>query len=175
AALPAFPAVRAAKAPPPPHPPAAGAAAQPSAQSAASTPQDHLRLAKAALDGIEPASLSAPAKSQITELRRHLMALERESTASAAAKATPAQGANAKWATEVAAIDRIVTGLVGGDPAAPGTPVGTSGTAPRSKAATLDDAAKSKLLEVRTHITAFAAGMSGTTEAPAAAAAPAPA
>jgi hypothetical protein len=75
------------------------------------------------------------------------------------------------WGTEVAAIDKIITEIVGSD-----TATGTTGTtgAPDAKgttgkaasAAAIDEATRAKLMEVRTHITAYAAGMAGGTSTP---------
>lgn len=153
------------------------------------SPQDHLRQAQAALNSITPASVPAKNRAQLAEMKRHLSALERAGSSTAATgKATPparsgSASANANWGTEVAAVDKIITEMVGND-----TATGTSGTtgAPsaqgttgtRSKAAAavaLDEATRAKLMDVRTHITAYAAGMSGAATTPKTdAAAPAP-
>jgi hypothetical protein len=155
------------------------------AQQSPSTPaQDHLRQAKSALEGIDQAAISGRARTQIAELKQHLVALERESAPATAstARSTSAAGGNASWATEVAAIDRTLTGLMGATSATgapdPGPPTGTSGGSKAEATVALDDATRSKLMEVRTHITKYAAAMSGTqasatpSETPSAAAAP---
>ena len=163
--------------------------ATPQAGDQAVSPQEHLRQAQAALNSITPASVPAKNRSQLAEMKRHLSALERAGSSTAATdKAAPparsgSASANANWGTEVAAVDKIITEMVGTDTAT-GT-AGTTGaasaqgtTGTRSKAAAavaLDEATRAKLLEVRTHITAFAAGMSGATTTPKTeAAAPAP-
>lgn len=126
--------------------------------------QEHLRQAKAALDSIAPTAVTGKAKTQLAELKRHLTALER--TAGSKARG------NANWGTEVAAADKILTNLLGpagttGSATDPTATTGTSGStaSSRSKAAaavTLDEATRTQLMEVRTHVTAFAAAMSGT-------------
>ena len=165
-------------------------ATTPQAGDQAVSPQEHLKQAQAALNSITPASVPAKSRAQLAEMKRHLSALERAGSSTAVAgKATPparsgSASANVNWGTEIAAVDKIITEMVGND-----TATGTSGTtgAPsaqgttgtRSKAAApvaLDEATRAKLMDVRTHITAYAAGMSGATTAPKTdAAAPAPA
>lgn len=127
-------------------PPAASApAGQPGAA------QEHLRQAQAALNDIPAASLAGGVKTRMTELKRHLNALEKSAAGSASTTASKTTArAKSNWATEVAAIDKILTELLG-----PAT--GASGPPP-----TLDETAKTKLTEVRTQITAFASAMSGT-------------
>jgi hypothetical protein len=79
--------------------------------------------------------------------------------------------ANASWGTEVAAMDKILAELLGpdsstgtkgmtGTTAAPGA-AGTTGSKAAATVA-LDEATRSALTEVRSHIVAFAAGKSGT-------------
>ena len=163
----------------PPQPPAT---AQPTAQpqSTPSAPQgtesaqEHLRAASAALNDVQIENLSARTKTQVNELKRRMTALERSSAPPAA---TEKKSAN--WGTEVAAMDKILTSLLvdapaTGTPAAATTPTGTAGSAANkaATAATLDDASRAKLTEVRTHLTAYAAAMAG---APAPSAAPDPA
>ena len=67
--------------------------------------------------------------------------------------------ATANWGNEVAAMDKIVTQLLGV------SPTGTSGTTSTKPpaAGTLDDATRTKLTEFRTHLTAFATAMSTQT------------
>lgn len=145
------------------------------------SPQEHLRQAKVALDGIQASAVTGRARTQIADLKKHLNALEKAS-ASAGATASPAPAApaaagraNANWGTEVAAMDKILTELMGtgATPAAGATAgtTGATGTAGRtgSKAATavsLDDATKAKLMDVRTHLTAYAAAMAGVPSTP---------
>ncbi len=133
-------------------PPAATqSAAQPpaSAQGENAAAQEQLRQARTALNQVSTANLSARAKTQVAELSRRLTVLERNSNASAKT-----------WGNEVAAMDKILGTLLAGDD----TPTGTSGTttpAPAKPTATLDEASRAKLSEVRTAITAYAAAMSG--------------
>lgn len=154
---------------PPATPPAAGATAQPEATTTGdhAAAQEHLRKASASLAEVKTAALPATAKTQVAEIKRRLTTLEKTT----AAKASPtAQAKNAKaadtWGTEVAAIDKALTTLLGPEATTGATPTGTSGTTPtaRNKAAaaiTLDAEAKASLTEVRTHLTAFAAAMAG--------------
>lgn len=154
---------------PPAKPPAATA---PQERATATAPKDeareHLTQARAALDAIDVAALNARAKSQIAELKRRLSTLER---AAGPADTTTKGKARADWGTEVAAMDKTLTGLLGAGSttgaSAPAT-TGTSGTA-KGKAATveLNELARTKLLEVRTHLTAYATVMAGgKTDAP---------
>jgi hypothetical protein len=150
------------------------------------SPQEHLRQAKTALDAIQPTAVTVGARKQFAELKRHLNALEKASASAsgtAAGSASPsargARGAkatsNANWGTEVAAMDKILTDLIGpdvttGTGATTGTTgaTGTSGTT-RSEPATtvsLDEATRAKLMGVRTQIVAYAAAMSGASTAP---------
>ena len=184
AALLMLPAPGAAQTPPPSQPPTtqppATAQQEPTRQvdpAKTDAAREHLTKARAALDDVTTASLSARAKTQVAELKRRINALER--TVAANDKASPtatekrsptatagARGA-ANWGTEVAAIDKTLTELLGPD-SATGAPAatGTAGTtAPKSKAAAveLDATTQAKLAEVRTHITAFATVMAGGT------------
>ena len=171
------------------------ATAQPTQPQGSTTPKansadEHLRAASAALNDVPVANLSARAKTQVNELKRRLTALERAGTAATNASATGQANRNPKaaasgvnWGTEVAAMDKVLTSLLGSESAATGTaatttsPTGTAGT--RGKAATavtLDDTSRAKLTEVRTHLTAYAAAMGGGgSQAPAPATAPDPA
>ena len=160
--------------------------------TADASPEEHLRQAKAALDAVPAGSLTGRAKAQVAELKRHMTALERASSSSASAASTPAGGsagvsagkapksANANWGTEVAAMDKLLTELLGtaaaassgsGTPRATGTSgataatgtSGSSGKAPKAEASTtLDEPTRARLLEVRTHITAYAAAKAGS-------------
>jgi hypothetical protein len=153
--------------------------AQPAEQPSASlpaadqavAPQEHLKQAKAALDRIQTTSLTSRGRTQLAELKRHLTALERgsadvspRSTRKTTAHSTPT------WGAEVAATDKILTDLLGtssttGTSGTTGTTgvAGSAGTA-RSTAATtvpLDEATRAALMEVRSHLVAYATGMSG--------------
>src|SRR5687768_17218845 len=119
---------------------------------------EHLRQAEAALNDIPAASLTGAAKTKVAELKRHIATLNKSA-------------GKANWSTDVAAADRILTDLLGAGSTTGAT--GTSGAtaakpADKTAAITLDETAKSKLQEVRTHLTAFAASMSGASSAPAA-------
>jgi len=147
----------------PQQPPTQAQPAQPTAKPDAErmTPEEHLSQAKAAFEKIQADSLTGSARTQITELKRHLTALER-SGASATESTPGAARASATWATHTAAIDKVLTELLG-----PGSATGTTGTTGMtgSKPATpvtLDDATRAALMEVRTHIIGYAAGKSGT-------------
>jgi len=153
-----------AKAQTPATPQSPAAAAQTSQQAA--TPQDHLQQAESALNSISPTAVTGEAKTKIAELKQHLNALER---AAGAGDAASARG-NTKWASEAAAMDRILTELLG-----PGTTtgaVGTSGTtsSKATDAVAIDEDTRKKLDDVRTHVTAFTAsfGASMSGAAPAA-------
>lgn len=154
-------------------PPASGAHAE------HGSAQEHVRQAKMALNDIPAASVPARAKSRLAELKRHVNALEKSSAAGTGTAGASASKGNARgkgtWATEVAAIDKILTELLGsgatgaaatgaqgttGTTGAAGTAGSASGAA--SASATLDDTTRAKLMDVRTHITAFAGAMSGT-------------
>jgi hypothetical protein len=126
---------------------------------------EHLRQAQSALADIPETSLTGTTKTRVAELKRHLNALEQ-------AAQKPASGTPARWASDAAAADRILSELL--DPAsttgaATPAPTGTTGstaTAPKtttggksSASMTLDDTARTKLQEVRTQLTAFAAAM----------------
>ena len=140
------------------------------------TPEEHLRQASAALTDIKTTSIPARSRAQFAELRRHINALENPASANAAGKSSTRGAAGAakadNWGTEVAAIDRIITDLVGTDTAtgASGTSTaGATGTAGRSRtatSATIDEATRAKLMDVRTHITAYAAAKSGASSTP---------
>ena len=129
---------------------------------AQSSANEDLRKAEAALNDIPAASLTGAAKGRVAELKRHITALQRTSSSSAAAgKTSPS--------TELAAADRILTELLGGagtTGAAEPSAAGTSGKSASKAAPGVDDAAKAKLQEVRTHLTAFAASMGGGTPSP---------
>ena len=145
-------------------------------QSAATDPQasaqEHLRKASAALDEIKTAALPAKAKNDVAEIKRRITALERTAAGTAKASTTGQanKSANAKsgatWGSEVAAIDKSLSTLLGPDSTAPAA-TGTSGTttpATGNKAAaavTLDAETRAALTQVRTHLTAFATAMAG--------------
>ena len=140
-------------------PPAASPppAAQRPADATAGSPAEHIRLAEAALNDIPASTLPASAKSRVADLKRHLNALERSAAAS------PAKPKNT-WAKDVASIDKTLNELLGsasgGAASTPPTTAGTSGQISKSATLTLDDTSKAKLMEVRQHVTAFAASMS---------------
>lgn len=170
AALIALPAAGLAQTPPATgsQPPAAQTPATATATQDAA--KEHLAKASAALDEVKTETLSAAAKKQVAELKRRINTLERTVSANDKASATGAEqrapratagsrGA-ANWGTEVAAIDKTLTALLGPDATAP-APTGTTGAAKGKAATALDDATQAKLTEVRTHITAFATAMAG--------------
>jgi hypothetical protein len=172
AALVALPASALAQTPPQ-QPPAQPPATEPTPQSPAAQqpaesqgqPAEHLAKAKAALEEIDATSMTGTAKTRLTELKRHVSALDRAAAAQPAGRA-PAK-AERSWATDVAAIDRILTELT--TPTTPADPAAAATAAGRAQAsATVDDVTRARLLEVQKHITAFASAMSGTAAAPAA-------
>lgn len=145
-------------------------------------PQEHIRLAQATVNSIAASAVPAKSRPQLALIKKHLSALEKAGASNAASpKPGAPAGTNANWGTEVAAIDKIITEMIGNDTGSgptgmTGTPsaTATSGTSGATKATTavaIDEATRAKLMEVRTHITAYAAGMSGTatpkTDAPA--------
>ena len=136
--------------------PTAGAAAQPNPAA------EHLSAARRSLNKV----LNAPAPSgdafkRLTELKTEYIALER-----AASTASP------EWATHYAAIDKLVTELIGAPSASrEAGAVGTSGAAGTPASRGLDPGIAANLQEFRTHLTAFNAAMSPAAPAPA----PAPA
>jgi hypothetical protein len=155
---------------------------QPTASPTASSPdqnvspEEHLQQARAALSDIKVTSVPARDRAQFNELRRHLSALENPSASRPSGRTTPKGSGTAtsassnSWGTEVAAIDKIITNLAGSDTAGTGTTstgttgaTGTSGTS-RSRGAastSIDEATRAKLMEIRTHITAYAAAKAG--------------
>ena len=160
--------------PPPTTPPATQ---PPADQHQSHSAAEHLAQAKAALNDVQTTAVTGAALTKLTELKRHLASLDRAAAAAGkSATSTTPETSRAKpaanWATDVAAIDRILTDLTtppatAGDPTPPTGTTGTTGTTGRATsrvqaAITVDDATRAKLLEVRTHITAFAAAMSGT-------------
>jgi hypothetical protein len=147
---------------------------QPAPSAQAVSPQEHLSQAKAAVDSIAATSVPAKSRSEFAKLKKHLAALEKAgpATTPATPPATAAKS-NVNWGTEVAAIDKIITEMLGSETTGATATPGAAGTSGKAAAAVaLDDATRAKLMEVRTHITAYAAGMSGAatpkTDAPAA-------
>lgn len=128
--------------------------------------REHLNKAKAALADLQTANLNAKARTQVTELKKRMTALER---AVGARDSAPAAKNTANWGTEVAAIDKALTALLGNasTTGATGTttPPATGTTGATSAAAaggmTLDEPTRAKLTEIRTHVTAFATAMAG--------------
>jgi hypothetical protein len=129
------------------------------------TPEEHLRKAEEALNGIQASSVTGPAKTQLDQLKQSIARLER-AVASQAAGTTGTSGttgeaaaaASLRWDTEVASIERTLKGLLGDDSAAGRSATGTVGTSGEASA-DLDPQVRSSLTEFRTHITAFAAAM----------------
>jgi hypothetical protein len=189
AALIALPAAGSAQTPagqqPQPQTPTQSTAPQ-TPQTSAASPAEHVSAAKQALSSIQANTLPASARPKIQQLRTHLNNLERDiaksESASSGASASAKSNKSANWGTEVAAIDKTLTELIGPDTGSAassgsmtsGTAGSATGTSGKS-ATTIDDATKEQLRTVRQHITAIATSMSGTpkTEAsPEAAASP---
>ena len=150
------------------------------------TPQEHLERADAALKSISPTASSGKAKSQISELKKRVNALQKltannPSGAAAAPTGAKTEKADAKgaskWAAEAAAADKILGELLA-DTSATGAasattpigsnPTGTTGTSPSkaTAAVTLDEETRAKLTTARASLTAFAAAMSGSVPPP---------
>ncbi len=140
---------------------------QPAPSAQAVSPQEHLSQAKAAADSITESSVPAKSRNQFAQLKKHLAALDKTAS-SATPTATPARDTAAKsntnWATDAAAIDKIITEMLGSETATAtsATPGAAGTTGKAATAIALDAATRAKLMDVRTHITAYAAGMSGT-------------
>src|SRR5579859_635070 len=100
----------------PPPPQQRPAQPQPAQSAQAVSAQEHLSQAKAAADAITQTSVPAKSRTQLAQLKKQLAALEK------AESATPAGGtaakSNANWATDVAAIDKIATEMLGSETAA---------------------------------------------------------
>ena len=153
--------------------PTAGAHAQ---HDQHGSPQEHIRKAEAALNDIPATSLTGAAKTRVAELKRHINAIERAAAANDKASETGAASRDDRasaprgkdnWSTEVAAADKILTELLATPATSAGSEAtGTTGTtgSTKSKPASiaLDEETRAKLMEVRTHLTAFAAAMSGS-------------
>ena len=150
------------------------------------TPQEHLERADAALKSISPTAASGKAKSQISELKKRVNALQKltannPSGAAAAPTGAKTEKADAKsgskWAAEAAAADKILGELLA-DTSATGAasattpigsnPTGTTGTSPSkaTAAVTLDEETRAKLTTARASLTAFATAMSGSAPPP---------
>jgi hypothetical protein len=155
--------------PPPPTPSTTArqppSAAGPEQHSAA---QEHIRQAQAALNDVQTASLQGKPKTKVAELKRHLNSLEKSTaSASTTASKTAARGKD-NWPTDVSAIDKILTELLGpATTSAASAPSGATGTAGKAMATSLalDETTKTKLMQVRTHVIAFVASMSGAAPA----------
>ena len=143
-------------------PPAAQQPADAPAQHGAAA--EHIQKAEAALNDIPSSTLPARAKPRVAELKRHLNALEKSAAASHASSTSatkPSSKPKDTWANEVAAIDKVLTELLGPSTAGAPSATGTTGQS-KSDTLTLDDTTKAKLMEVRQNVTAFAAAMSGS-------------
>ena len=155
----------------------------PGAETKQGSANEHLRQAQSALADIPAASLTGTAKTRVAELKRHLNALEQAASQKPAAGATSQRSAS--WSGDVAAADRILSELL--DPAsttgattpAPAGTTGSTAAAPKTTTSgkpaasiALDEPARTKLQDVRTQLTAFAAAMSGGAASPSSAPAP---
>ena len=143
-------------------PPAAQQPADAPAQHGAAA--EHIQKAEAALNDIPSSTLPARAKPRVAELKRHLNALEKSAAASHASSTSatkPTSKPKDTWANDVAAIDKVLTELLGPSTAGAPSATGTTGQS-KSDTLTLDDTTKAKLMEVRQNVTAFAAAMSGS-------------
>ncbi len=144
----------------------AASAAQPSTQT--ESPEEHLRQARAAFNDIKMTSIPARNRTEFAELRRHLAALDNPSAPVASSRSSRGAAAStSNWGTEVAAIDKLITQLAGNDTttgtsgaATPGA-AGTAGTSRGASNVAVDEATRAKLMEIRTHITAYATAKAG--------------
>src|SRR5688572_21100085 len=73
--------------------------------------QEHIRKAQTALKDVEAGNLPAAAKSKVATIKRHLSSLEKSSAGTPESQ-TAAKG-KSNWSTDVAAIDKILTELLG--------------------------------------------------------------
>jgi hypothetical protein len=158
-------------------------ASQPKAQSDRSYPvgsgaaTQHLTEAKQVLDGISRSAVTGPNASKLNKIRREFAALERSYSAnpSTTPGASAKKSAAGHWNTQLMALDRDLTALLG--PSTENTSAssatgststtesgatGTSGTPAGSPSSSLDPNVRSQLEEFRKHITQFAAAASGT-------------
>jgi hypothetical protein len=148
--------------------------ATPSTADQSASPQEHLRQAQDAVKALETTSVPAKNRSDLAKLKQHLSNLEKmgSSPGASTAEGTPATATapKANWGTEVAAIDKIITEIVGSETSSPTTSTpgatGTSGASSGKSSTAIDEATRAKLMEVRTHITAYAAGMAGAASTP---------
>lgn len=147
---------------PPSQPPASQSTAAPAGDQSV-TPADHVRQAKQALESIPKSSIPSADRAKFAQLRTHLNKLQSDVASASAKPSAKAAG----WATDMAAIDKLITELAGPEssspsaPSAPGT-TGTTGTAPKPAASQLDEQARTALDQVRHHMAALASQMSGT-------------
>ena len=146
--------------------PSPTASTAPSSANQATTPQEHLQQAQAAVSSIDATSVPAKNRASIADLKKHLSNLEKLGSSPSASPTETAKpdASKTNWGTEVAAIDKIISEMVASEsPSTPSTPTptGTSGTTAKSSTM-IDEATRAKLMDVRTHITAYAAGMAGT-------------
>lgn len=116
--------------------------------ASATSAADHVREAKQALAAVPATSIPAESRSKLAQLKTHLNNLDRlvASGGQTATSGSSSKGASSKkgassWGTEAAAVDKLVSELT---------------------AASTDDTAKQKLMDVRRHITELAGSMSGT-------------
>src|SRR4051794_40792701 len=101
------------------------ASAAPTSADQSVSPQEHVRQAQQALNDIKANSVPAKDRSSLAQLKRHLSNLERlgpaagTSTSGTTASSSKSSSASsqANWGTEVAAIDKIITDIVGSDTA----------------------------------------------------------
>ena len=156
----------------PPPPPTPSTTSQPPPSAAGpeqrSAAQEHLRQAQAALNDVQTATLQGTPKTKVTELKRRLTSLEKSTASASTTASKTAVRGQANWSTEVSAIDKILVELLGpATTSAASAPAGATGTAGKAMATslTLDDTTRTKLMEVRTQVIAFAASMSGAATA----------
>src|SRR5690349_10253709 len=153
--------------------PSTQTAAPEASQASASSPAaEHVRAAKQTVSSIQANSLPASERPKLAQLKSHLNNLEKEvnkAEKSGGATASAKSKGSENWGTEAAAIDKIITEMIGPETGSAasspsmssgtaGTATGTSGKTPT----TIDEATKQQLRDVRREITGLATSMSGS-------------
>jgi hypothetical protein len=154
--------------------------------STAGAATQHLTEAGQVLDGIARNAVTGPNAAKLNKIRKEFAALKRSYEANPSPAPTSTSSARAKgtaghWNTQLMALDRDLTALLGASGSSsatgatgssstqPEAPAGTSGSTAgssqpgsASSSTALDPNVRSQLEEFRTHITKFAAAASGT-------------
>lgn len=136
---------------------------RPESKPAEKSARDHLKAAQAALGEVEVDALTPEAGVKVKDLKQRFAALARDYDAhgkkSMSQQETPSGstrvriGHEGTWSTHVPDIDKLLGELI-------------ASQSPLTRHADRTDAVKRKLTDVRTHLTAFAKGATGTSGAP---------